>query len=78
MLKVTFTHNRKKKLNAKGQVVVQMRLYLDRQEKYITTGIYLKPSEWDSKRQRVKSHPLTPKYNKSLADLEQKALNGLF
>jgi integrase len=78
MLKVTFTHNRKKKLNAKGQVLVQMRLYLDRQEKYITTGIYLKPSEWDSKRQRVKSHPLTPKYNKSLADLEQKALNAYF
>jgi hypothetical protein len=31
MLKVTFTHNRKKKLNAKGHAVVQMRLYLDRQ-----------------------------------------------
>jgi signal recognition particle GTPase len=78
MLKVTFTHNRKKKLNAKGQALVQMRLYLDRQEKYITTGIYLKPSEWDSKRQRVKSHPLAPKYNKSLADLEQTALTAYF
>lgn len=49
--------NRKKRLNAEGKALIQVEAYLNRQKKYFSTKIYVKPSQWDSKRKAVKNHP---------------------
>lgn len=50
-------YNRKKALNRKGTALVQIEAYLNQKKKYFTTKVYLKPEQWDSKRQLVKKHP---------------------
>ena len=49
--------NRKKRLNAEGKALIQVEAYLNRQKKYFSTKIYVKPSQWDSKRKAVRNHP---------------------
>lgn len=49
--------NRKKRLNSEGKALIQVEAYLNRQKKYFSTKIYVKPSQWDSKRKAVKNHP---------------------
>jgi len=39
--------NRKKKLNSDGTALVQIQVYLRRQNRYFSTGIYVKPDQWD-------------------------------
>lgn len=48
--------NRKKRLNAEGKALIQIEAYLNRQKKYFSTKIYVKPSQWDSKRRVVRNH----------------------
>lgn len=50
-------YNRKGRLNRKGTALVQIEAYQGKRKKYFSTGIYLKPEEWDHKRQIVKDHP---------------------
>ena len=50
-------YNRKKKLNAEGTAPIQIEAYLNRKRKYFSTNIYVKPSQWDSKKRKVKNHP---------------------
>ena len=45
--------NRKKRLNAEGKALIQVEAYLNRQKKYFSTKIYVKPTQWDSKRKAV-------------------------
>lgn len=49
--------NRKKRLNAEGKALIQVEAYLNRQKKYFSTKIYVKPTQWDSKRKAVRNHP---------------------
>ena len=49
--------NRKKRLNAEGKALIQVEAYLNRQKKYFSTKIYVKPTQWDSKRRAVRNHP---------------------
>lgn len=49
--------NRKKLLNADGKALIQVEAYLNRQKKYFSTKVYVKPCQWDSKRRMVKNHP---------------------
>lgn len=65
-----YIYNFNKKLNLKGEALVQLRIGLNRQYKYHKTGIYLKPEDWDEAKQRVK-----PSHNNHLA--LNKALNRL-
>jgi hypothetical protein len=54
----TFVYNRKNKVNKQGEALVQMQVYYNKERKYLSTGIYLKPNEWDAKRNEVnKNHP---------------------
>lgn len=59
MDKITYSlvYNRKKRLNRKGMALVQIEAYLNKRKKYFSTGIYLKPEQWDTAKCVVKKHP---------------------
>lgn len=55
-----FVFDRLNEAKTKGKVrgLIQIEVYFDRKRKYISTGIHVKPSEWDSKRGEIKAkHP---------------------
>ena len=58
--------NRKKSLNNKGMALLQIQAYLQRKKKYFSTNIYLKPEQWDSRKQQVKNHPHAEALNQML------------
>ena len=60
--------NRKKLLNADGKALIQVEAYLNRQKKYFSTKVYVKPCQWDSKRRMVKNHPNMDSLNQYLSD----------
>ena len=47
----SLVYNRKKCLNKRGMALVQVEAYLDRKKKYFSTKVYLKPEQWDAKKQ---------------------------
>ena len=47
--------NRKKQLNAEGKALIQVEAYLNRQKRYFSTKVYVKPCQWDNKRRSIKS-----------------------
>lgn len=49
-------YNRKNRLNEQGQALVQVEAYLKRRKCYFGTHLYLKPSQWDTKKGLVKNH----------------------
>lgn len=49
--------NRKKQLNAEGKALIQVEAYLNKQKRYFSTKVYVKPCQWDNKRRSVKNHP---------------------
>lgn len=67
--------NRKKLLNSEGKALIQVEAYLNKQKKYFSTKVYIKPYQWDAKRKAVKNHPNTESLNQYLsnfiAELEQ-------
>jgi len=72
-------YNRKKQLNKKGEAVVQIEIYLNGKRKYISTEIYLKPSEWNDKKSEVdNSRPNCNELNhclrKFMIDIERNEL----
>lgn len=73
--------NRKKQLNAEGKALIQVEAYLNRQKKYFSTKVYVKPCQWDSKRRAVKNHPNMDSLNQFLADyisgLERRELEAM-
>ena len=74
----SLVYNRKKKLNKKGNALVQVEAYLNRRKIYFSTRVYLRPEQWDTKRRMVKEHPNKEALNRMLygivAILEQKEL----
>ena len=50
-----FIYNRKNKLNTNGEALIQIRMYLNGINRYYSTGIYLKPSDWNEKKYVPKS-----------------------
>jgi integrase len=55
MSQIHFTSifNRKKKLNKKGEALIQICAYHLGRRKYFSTGIYIKPNQWDLKRLKI-------------------------
>lgn len=53
----SLVYNRKKSLNKRGVVLVQVEAYLNRKKKYFSTKVYLRPDQWDAKKLLVKNHP---------------------
>ena len=65
----TFVFNRKNKLNKQGEALVQIQVYYQQERKYLSTGIYLKPNEWDARRNEVsKNKPECDALNKELQE----------
>lgn len=60
--------NRKKRLNAEGKALIQVEAYLNRQKKYFSTKIYVKPTQWDSKKRAVRNHPNMDELNRYMED----------
>ena len=59
---------RTSKLNDKGLAPLYLRLIKDRKAKFISLGIYLKPSEWNEESGKVrKSHPNSTRMNAMIA-----------
>lgn len=81
MDKITYSlvYNRKKRLNRKGMALVQVEAYLNKRKKYFSTGIYLKPEQWDTAKCVVKKHPNADALNRWIyqyaADIEKKELD---
>lgn len=63
-------YNRKKCLNKKGLALVQVEAYLNRKKKYFSTKVYLKPDQWDAKRQIVKNHPNADALNQLIYEFQ--------
>lgn len=55
-IKYQIIHNRKNELNSQGEAVLQVRATKDRKQVYFSTGIYLKPEQWNEKKQEVTAH----------------------
>ena len=55
MSQIHFTSifNRKKKLNKNGEALIQICAYHLGRRKYFSTGIYIKPNQWDLKRLKI-------------------------
>lgn len=58
--------NRKKKLNSQGIAPLQVEARLDKQKKYFSTNVYLKPEQWDEKRKLIRNHPNATALNQML------------
>lgn len=73
-LTLSFVYNRKGKLRKDGTALVQLRVYVSGEyPKFFSTGYYLKKSQWDKKREAVKSHTDSVNMNLYLNSLKQKA-----
>ncbi len=46
-------YNRKGKLSKDKKALIQIEIYLEGTRKYISTGIYLRPEQWDSKNREI-------------------------
>ena len=55
--------NRRKKLNKKGEALIQIEIYHKAKRRYISTGIYIKPENWNEKKQIVVKHIYQSLYN---------------
>ncbi|WP_455639803.1 site-specific integrase [Parabacteroides sp.] len=60
--------NRKKQLNTEGKALIQVEAYLNKQKKYFSTKVYVKPYQWDPKRKAIKNHPNMDSLNQYLAN----------
>jgi site-specific recombinase XerD len=61
-----FVYNRKHRLNAQGQALLQLEAYAQGRKAYFTTHIYLSPLQWDDARQRIRRHPNASALNATL------------
>lgn len=70
MEKITYrlVYNRKHHLNEHGVALIQIEAYLNRTRRYYSTRVYVKPSQWDSRRRCVCRHPNADALNHWLHD----------
>ncbi len=65
---------KKDKRKTNGEIPIYIRITENRKSKYLTTGISIKESDWNSKQQSIrKSHSLHKKLNQELTNLKLKA-----
>ena len=69
-IKYSLVFNRKGILNQYGQGLIQIRAYQNGKSRYFSSGIYLKPGDWDKRNKRVKyTHPNQFVYNQRINEL---------
>lgn len=74
--KYKLVFNRKNKLNKEGKALIQIEIYKDGKRKYISTGIYIKPNEWNEKKKEVTNNnsnylEINNLLRKTINDLEE-------
>lgn len=70
--------NRKNKLNKQGKALVQIRFTFNKKSVFSSTGIYVKPRQWDDRRLRVKNHENQFTFNNFLVKVEEKSQKYFF
>jgi site-specific recombinase XerD len=65
-LSYRWVYNRKHRLNSRGEALVQVEAYGRGRKAYFGTHIYLKPLQWDVRRQRIRRHPHAATLNMQL------------
>ena len=68
-MNVIFTpvYNRKNKFNKDGKAPVEIRVYHNRQRKFLGTGVSILPEEWDQKKLQVnKKNPFSIELNEKI------------
>ena len=63
MIQFTLIHNFKKKLRKDGTAIINLKAYLNGKRKYISTPIYVKPTQWSKRLSKVVDHPNANAYN---------------
>jgi len=66
---VVYNYNRTKKLNKAGEAAIYVRAYLKGNSKFINTGIYIKPNQWNGGGiGLIKNHPNSAYLNEAIRD----------
>jgi len=70
-MKITFTtiFNRKNKLNAAGEAPIEIRAYEKRKRKFFSTKIFITPSQWNKRLNRInENHPYADALNSQISE----------
>lgn len=65
-IKYRLVHNRKHQLDGRGAALIQVELLLERRKMYVSSNIYIKPEQWDKRRQSIVDHPHSLELNTML------------
>lgn len=65
-IRYRYVYNRKNRLNAQGRALLQLECRLRQQRIYLSTNVYLLPTEWDGN--YVVNSPLASELNAYLAE----------
>ena len=65
-IKYRLVYNRKHHLNSVGTALIQIELLLEKKKMYIGSNIYVRPEQWDKKRQIICNHPNADALNSML------------
>lgn len=60
--------NRKKQLRTDGKGLIQIEAYLERRRMYVSTHIYIYPSQWDDAKREICHHPHAEELNWMIAE----------
>ena len=60
--------NRKKQLRTDGKGLIQIEAYLERRRMYVSTHIYIYPSQWDDVKREICHHPHAEELNWMIAE----------
>ncbi len=63
-LSLSVVFNRANRLSSTGTGLVQLRATFDGQSRFFSTGIHIRPEQWDPRNRRVKDHPLASEFNR--------------
>ena len=55
-IQISLVYNRKNKLNKNGEALIQICCYQNGKRTYFSTGIYIKPNEWNEKRTLINDY----------------------
>jgi site-specific recombinase XerD len=66
MIQFRLIYNVKKKTLQNGMALIQIRAYQNPKRRYISTGLYIKPSQWSKRLLKVIDHPNANEYNAEL------------
>ena len=66
-IRYSLVFNRKDQLNQFGDALIQLRAYQNGKSRYFSTGIYIKPDQWDQRNCKIKhTHPNHFVYNQQI------------